>query len=461
MTGGDRHCYPALPRQTIRAPPNKEYILTSPSPPLPTPLLPSPPSPTPQNTMVESTGSTSSTGSLGAPKSLRDIFPPVRKSHILNCAFASWHALYRAYTPKARTIPLTNEFLSYLREDGIILPDDEEQITTLSDSDASEGETESEDEDEDGVTQDRRNPTQRFPELHQRIKTTIRELGGKVSPKLNWSSPKDAAFMTATNTLECRTPGEIYLLLKSSDFITHDLEHAFRDCVDDDDDDNDNDDGDDEKEGRQQHPSLTADAIPYHLTLRKWFALNPSLEFRVFVSGRRILAMTQRDLNHYDFLPSLRAVIVSAITRFFTATLAATFPDPDFVFDVYIPLSSTTAREDPNDDDDDDDSGRPRVWLIDINPWAARTDSILFSWMELLRLRNGETVAGEEVELRLVGRDDPEAYQFMTPQYGASKLPRDVVDVGLEGEEAVWEFARRWRNIVEKAERERGERTAG
>lgn len=406
--------------------------------------------------MVESPGSASSPGSLEAPKSLRDIFPPVRRSHILNCAFASWHALYRPYTPKARTIPLTIEFLSYLREDGIVLPDDEEQITTLSDSDGSEGETESEDEDEDegGITQDRRNPTQRFPELHQRIKTTIRELGGKVSPKLNWSSPKDAAFMTATNTLECRTPGEVYLLLKSSDFITHDLEHAFRDCVDD-------DDEEEEEGGEQQKPPLTAENIPYHLTLRKWFALNPSLEFRVFVSSRRILAMTQRDLNHYDFLPSLRTTIISAVTRFFTATLAPTFPDPDFVFDVYIPLSSTTARDDAHHDDDDDEDSRPRVWLIDINPWAPRTDSILFSWMELLRLRNGETVAGAEVELRLIGRDDPEAYQFATPQYGASKLPRDVVDVGLEGEEAVWEFAQRWREIVEKAERERGERTAG
>lgn len=403
--------------------------------------------------MSESSGSTSSTGSLEAPKSIRDIFPPIRKSHILNCAFASWHALYRAHTPKARTIPLTSEFLSYLREDGIVLPDDEEQITTLSDSDTSEGETESEDEDEDedGVTQDRRNPTQRFPELHQRVKTTIRELGGKVTPKLNWSAPKDAAFMTATNTLECRTPGEVYLLLKSSDFITHDLEHAFQDCVDDDEDDD---------EEKQQPPPPTAESIPYHLTLRKWFALNPSLEFRVFVSGRRIIAMTQRDLNHYDFLLLLRRTIISAITRFFTTTLAATFPDPDFVFDVYIPLASTTIRED-DDEADEDAESRPRVWLIDINPWAPRTDAILFSWIELLRLRNGEKVAGVEVELRLVGRDDPEAYQFSTPQYGASKLPRDVVDVGLEGEEAVWEFARRWRGIVEKAEKERSERMAG
>lgn len=363
--------------------------------------------------------------SIGAPGSLLDIFPPVRKSHILNCSFASWHPIYRPFTPKARTIPLTPEFLSYLREDGIVLPDDEEQLTTLSDSDSSDGETEDEDEDEDTPPRSL-NPTQRFPELHEKIKQTIRELGGKVSPKLNWSSPKDAAFMTATNTLECRTPGEIYLLLKSSDFITHDLEHAFRDCIIDD---------DEEEEGSD---------TPYHLVLRKWFPLNPSMEFRVFVGSRRILAVTQRDLNHYDFLPELRTSLMECIQRFFTDTVKDTFPDEDYVLDVYIPHTEADEHK--------------RVWLIDVNPFAPRTDPLLFSWVEILRLRNGDRE--EEPELRLVERDDPEAYHFVAQQYSASKLPRDVVDVGLEGEEAVWEFARRWREIVDKAERSREERDA-
>lgn len=416
--------------------------------------------------MVHST----TTDTLEAPKSLLDIFPPVRKSHIMNCAFATWHPIYRPITPKARTIPLTPEFMSYLREDGIVLPDDEEQITTLSDSDT-ESDDETEDDEGDGEAPPQRalNPTARFPELHQKIKTTMRELGGSVAPKLNWSAPKDAAFMTVTNTLECRTPGEVYLLLKSSDFVTHDLEHAFRDCAD----DPYSDDADEDSttttaaaepsttttttttattattatttDPQSPAPKLTQETIPYHLVLRKWFAINPSLEFRVFVSSRRILAITQRDLNHYDFLPALRPSFIAAISAFFTEHLAPTFPDPDFVFDVYIPHATPL-----------------RVWLIDINPFAPRTDAILFSWVELLRLRNGDGAEGQEreVEMRLVGRDDPEAYQFASQQYSASKLPRDVVEVGLEGEEAVWEFARRWRDVVERTERERAERQA-
>jgi len=52
-----------------------------------------------------------------------------------------------------------------------------------------------------------------------------------VVPKLDWSAPKDATWISATNSMECRTPNDVYLL-KSSDFITHDLEQAFDGCED-------------------------------------------------------------------------------------------------------------------------------------------------------------------------------------------------------------------------------------
>lgn len=122
-----------------------------------------------------------------------------------------------------------------------------------------------------------------------------------------------------------------------------------------------------------------------------------------------------------------------------------------------------------------------RVWLIDVNPWAPRTDPGLWSWMEVLGMRApGEGVVGggeeeqrqqqqiasedsdsgseEEVddlpELRLVGRDDPEAYAFNTPQYSAHKLPKDVVDAGNEGEAGLREFLGTWREIERRQERE-------
>jgi len=149
--------------------------------------------------------------------------------------------------------------------------------------------------------------------------------------------------------------------------------------------------------------------------------------------------VTQRELNHFDFLEPMKRELLSCIREFFNENLKHTFPDDGFVFDVYIPLT--------------DQEERRRTWLIDINPFAPRTDPILFSWVELLRLPYGEVTDGSgprPVELRLVKEGDPEAYSFASPQHSASKLPQEVVQAGLQGDEAIWEFAARWKEIVGK-----------
>ena len=166
--------------------------------------------------------------------------------------------------------------------------------------------------------------------------------------------------------------------------------------------------------------------------------------------------------------------------------LRETFEDENFVFDVYIP------------------GPYERVWLVDINPWAPRTDPLLFSWLEILNMRGREqsdlmdegvvrlslngngtlsnggdgptpqhedeptSSSSEEEEedidqeiftpeFRLVNRDDPEAYSFNTPQYSAHKLPRDVVDASADGEAGLREFLGTWREIVARQEREERE----
>jgi hypothetical protein len=267
--------------------------------------------------------------------------------------------------------------------------------------------------------------------------------------------------------MECSTPNDIYLLLKSSDFVTHDLAHAFDDTAD---------------QSASPDPE-----IAYHLVLRKWINLNPSVEFRCFVRNRQLIALCQRDLNHFDFLFNMQDKLRQTIQDFFDSKLRDTFPDPNFTFDVYIPP--------PHD----------RVWVVDFNPWAMRTDPLLFSWMELLTMEvpevkdtknteevvriplapaNGATAAGsttvislddiesasdsgesdegdvEEIwrpEFRLIRKDDPEAYGFTTPQYSAHKLPRDVVDAASGGEGMMREFAMQWQDAQRLAEQQRQE----
>ncbi|MCJ1405099.1 hypothetical protein MMC11_008325 [Xylographa trunciseda] len=409
-------------------------------------------------------------------------FPPVTRAHILHCSFHFWHPLYRSTTPKARLVPLTPPFLAYLRADGIVLPsstlpspsldidDDSGIFISSSTSDTDDDEDESPD------------PALDWPDVHASIISTIAELDGSVIPKLNWSAPKDATWIAATNSMECRTPNDIYLLLKSSDFITHDLEQAFDGC----------------REGaedtlplqsslssseRNEPTNSRGPPVPYYLVLRKTIpALITSLEFRCFVRRRRLLCICQRDLNHYAFLPSLLPTLKLLIQDFFEQKLQYTFPDENFVFDVYVPQPKE----------------RGRVWLIDINPWAQRTDPLLFSWLEVLtmpdpvsltqtqegvtrgvlRLSLGtqnktssiaenheeldsdgssDSEAGDVEggsEFRIVKRDDPEAYTFNTPQFSAHKLPKDVVDAGADGESGLREFMGRWRDIVSRQNRE-------
>lgn len=282
--------------------------------------------------------------------------------------------------------------------------------------------------------------------------------------------------MSATNDTQCRTPNDIYLLLKSSDFITHDLDHPFDDCVP------------DATNGTNGHTSeIAAPEVPYHLVLRKYVNFNPSLEFRCFVRNRVLLCICQRDQNHFDFLFQMRDMLRSRIQSFFDEKLRDSFPDPNFVFDVYVPAP------------------HQRVWLVDVNPWAQRTDPLLFSWLEILRmkdpigfeeegdddvsegfvrisLRDGSImtpgVEGEEEddgdsgssdeeipdpgaegdddmapflpELRLIKRDDPEAYAFNTPQYSAHKVPKEVVDASLGGTGGMSEFMGKWQEILQK-----------
>lgn len=350
-------------------------------------------------------------------------------------------------------IALNKPFVDYLRADGIVLPP-EDRLPGSDDDDDDDWNNFSDENDEQS------DPSVDWADIHVQVKDTVSEFG-KATPKLNWSAPKDATWMSATNDLQCSTASDIYLLLKSSDFITHDLEHAFDGCVPD-------------------SEFSTQPEIPYHLILRKYVNINPALEFRCFVRDRVLLCLCQRDQNHFDFLFPMRDSLRSTIQNFFDEKLKDTFPDPNFVFDVYIPAP------------------HQRVWLVDVNPWADRTDPLLFSWLEILNMKdpineqdykdllengfvrlslgNDDTARMPVQELsdgsdsdsesdvdsqdddngpflpefRLVRRDDPEAYAFSSTQYSAHKLPREVVDASLAGPGGMKEFMGQWQDILAK-----------
>ncbi|OAQ68073.1 hypothetical protein VFPPC_04372 [Pochonia chlamydosporia 170] len=383
------------------------------------------------------------------------VFSPVTKDHIQNCSYDAWFPSYKSCCLKSRIIPLPQSFVAYLQEDGILLADEDVASTPADTEWHSAGanasyqptvnDESSDDEDEDQPP--RLPPNERFPETHSKIKETIAELGGAVAPKLNWSSPKDAKWMSPhQNTLKCTSPNDIYLLLKSSSFIAHDLNHAFDDCT----------------------PAPPSRPFTPVLVLRPFFNPYVSMEFRCFVKHRTLIGVSQRDWNYYEFLRGLRPHIWKKINLFFKEKMRLTFPDASFVFDVYIPKDSLG------------EGGLGKVRLIDINPWAPRTDPLMFSWQELLDMDVktplygsvpvdtgidvgvddvGADVTDDEAdleyqpdafpELRIVEKDDPAAFNFSTPQYSAHKLPKEVVDASLAGDGGLREFAQQWKEITE------------
>ncbi|CAK7568072.1 MAG: hypothetical protein SEPTF4163_006053 [Sporothrix epigloea] len=441
-------------------------------------------------------------------------FPPVSRDHILYCSYDYWFPKYRKVCLKSRIIPLSAEFIEYLREDSIILSDeghgsgsnntgddddddwepsnptlrhhksaDEEKYDVFLDDDTSD------DDEDDAPPIVRLPPNRRFPELHERIKNEIAALGGVVAPKLNWSAPKDAAeLMEQKNTMRCRTPDDIYFMLKSSNFVSHDLEHAF--------------DGTTapglEQATTNSISNTSSSALGFNpvLVLRAYFDIHTALEFRCFVKQRNLVAITPRDLKYYPYLKGLRSTILERAQSLFHSKLQFTFPSGNFAFDIYIPEKQ---GHDVGDNEADAPNPHGRLSyarLIDINPWAPRTDTLLFDWQELLELKipspflgivgesgvadenqgdegegargiegeyedeEGETSGNDSeedyaTELRLVEKDDPAAMNFSSAPYSAHKLPKEVVDASMAGEGGLREFAQQWQEIVQSREQRR------
>jgi hypothetical protein len=168
-----------------------------------------------------------------------------------------------------------------------------------------------------------------FPELEKEINIAIQEFK-TVFPKLNWSSPKDAAWIAFGNSLECHSVNDIYLLLKASDFIVHDLKQNWS---------------------------------QYHLILRKFIQINPCLEFRCFIKQNHLVGISQRDIrSFYPILVQDTKSFQSKILSFFDEHIKDSFGLDDYVVDVYV---------------------SNRIYIIDFNPFNDTTDSLLFQWPEL------------------------------------------------------------------------------
>lgn len=325
----------------------------------------------------------------------------VSRSEILECSFSNWCVKFSGHTSEYKIFsPLPDSFLRYLESDSIRLSSNTADITPDSDNDYSDWEQE----DEINITDanSAADPAVAFAGLHHDITCAISDLGGVVTPKLNWSAPKDARWILPGNNMRCTNADDIYLLLKSSDHVVDDLEAPFA-AADDVPTNND-----------------VQEVIP-ELVLRRWREINPALEFRVFVRDGRILGISQRDLNHYIFLRALKTKIERAITDFVLNTFVSRFP-LKCVVDLYVPAPYTTAE------------------IIDVNPFTRKTDPLLFTWHELLT----QVLVDP---FRLVESVNPA--RFASKEYSESSVPIEALDGSLNSGEMV-EMVRGWSKLHDK-----------
>ena len=375
---------------------------------------------------------------------------PVTPKEVLNCQFSSWAPLFPDNVHPYRIWrPLPTEFIQYLEGDSIRLAGPTPDLERTENDDYSDWEEDDEPESKLEELNDKEKPPSDiystkndldseleldlepnsftpdlFWGLHLEIEETIAKYRS-ATPKLNWSMPKDARWILPNNTTQCTSANDVYLLLNASDHVNHDLDHAF-----------------DEVSDRDQAASAQSE-LQMELVLKKWVDINPALEFRVFVRGRKIVGISQRDANYFAFLAEAKPKITDSIVHFVNSVAVNLFPDPSFVLDVYVPQ--------PYD----------KIWVIDVNPFSRTTGSLLFAWNELLETDIHNTSGNNSVEtppimttskvlqqnnfqFRLV--EARSTRNFNSREHSENAVPRDVVNATSDAQSMV-ELVREWKRL--------------
>ncbi|KAJ2819843.1 hypothetical protein FBU31_005395 [Coemansia sp. 'formosensis'] len=306
------------------------------------------------------------------------LFAALTREEVCNCIFSSWYPNFRHSTIKSEIIkPLDPTFIEYLLEDGIVLPHDDtpQYSCRIEDPESSGGEW-SDNEEEASVTID-------ISHTSDEIRRRIALLGDRVMPRMCWSAPKDASWMAMGNSLACRCPSDIYVLLKSSDKISGDLLHG------------------------RYLPKEQLGAIEHELVLRQWSNLVPSMEFRCFVKGKKLVGISQIDYEYYEFLEGMRDEIEAKLQGFF-AHVRDKFPSDNYCYDAYIAQTVD------------------RVYVIDFEPWTPSVDSCLFEWRELAKPDT------EYLGLRLFPKG-VDAMGHFSGKYSKNRFPLEATDEQFRG----------------------------
>lgn len=301
---------------------------------------------------------------------------------VFACNYAKWSSLFqrKKVLISSRIVELPSQFIEYLKTDGITLPE-KVSATAFGDDQLSD--------DDDSLTVEslpQNSPTMpSFPDLDKLISKTIKELGGKVFIKLNWSAPIDATWINGESCM-CRSIGDVYLLLKASSRISLDLQHEEMDD--------------------------SGNTIPtkYALVLKKWATLHPAMGFRCFIFNTNLVGICQRDCSAaYDFLEGEIPRLRPLISELFQTTVKETFPLKSYTMDVYVDKNN-------------------KVWLLDFNVFGSPTNPLLFEWSHLSKSPSATLPLPDAVPFLVVKG----SYDILASDLGAARGPLESVDCAFQ-----------------------------
>lgn len=216
------------------------------------------------------------------------------------CSFDNWYADFKKISIKSHCIDITAEVLQYLRDDMIVLP--KECQTRVESNQLGE----------DFLQEDTAETVApEFPQFSRLISEKLAVLGGSAFVKTNWHCPRDSIWITAGQTLRARCISDVYLLLKASGI-----------CKDD----------------------LASDSVEqYVLVLRRWTDIHPGSEFRCFVKGKNLIAISPRDWPQYhEHIAKYRRDIINDIVSLFKEKIKHKFPLDDCESCFYVSLTPSS-----------------------------------------------------------------------------------------------------------------------
>ncbi|XP_075218432.1 translation initiation factor eIF2 assembly protein-like isoform X2 [Lycorma delicatula] len=305
-----------------------------------------------------------------------------------NCSFQKWYPLFKKHTFQSVVEKVPPEVLSYLNEDGIVLPIEAvSRVQPCQISSSFENNS-----DNDGVadtpdtcsegTENILEPS--FPEFSKKLADAIRHMGGNVFIKANWSAPTDASWIIPNKSLKCSSIEDMYLLLNTSSRLLRDFE------------------------------SLKEKDLCY-LVIKKWEDIHPSTEFRCFVYDRFLIGISQRDCSDFhSYIPEAKMDIIRDVTEFFNQILKNTYPLQNYTFDI-VRLSTG------------------KIILVDFGVFDKKySKSYLFTWEELSEI----AVLEREIDL-------PE-FRYVSSAIGVQPtdtftgfgIPYDLTDV-MTGQQVI------------------------